>query len=113
MDPKIQTQYDMFRIENILGVNQVVKTEKIEIKFVAETSVKLDAETLGQWRDGDMSFADLLKGLMKSQAAEERLRDEFSAKPQHWLDTIGSTVQAVVKANMLKLFEKESSKIFM
>ena len=68
----------MFRIDNILGRMQPVKVEQPEIRLAVETDVQLDRQHMEMWRDGDMSFTDLLKGLMGVSVSDDQLKEEFS-----------------------------------
>ena len=78
-----------------------------------ETDVRLDERSLEMWREGDISFTELLKGLMKVEVADDQLRKEFAKDEERWLKVIGDVTRAVVKFNRLDLFEKESTKTFM
>lgn len=78
-----------------------------------ETDVRLDRQHMEMWRDGDMSFTDLLRGLMGAQVSDDKLGDEFSKREGAWLDMIGNVTKKVVEFGMLALFEKESTKTFM
>ena len=89
------------------------KTGQPEFKLVAETDVRLDKRHLEMWRDGDMSFTELLKGLMGLQVQDDQLKEEFSKNKDRWLDTVGDVTRKVVEFGMLGLFEKESTKTFM
>ena len=75
--------------------------------------MRLDKQHMEMWRDGDMSFTDLLRGLMGAKVSDDMLGDEFSKNQSRWLDTIGNVTKKVVEFDMLKLFEKESTKTFM
>lgn len=103
----------MFRIDNILGRMQPVKVEQPEIRLAVETDVQLDRQHMEMWRDGDMSFTDLLKGLMGVSVSDDQLKEEFSKHQERWLNTVGDVTKKVVEFGMLGLFEKESTKTFM
>ncbi|CAL6100629.1 Conserved_hypothetical protein [Hexamita inflata] len=103
------SDFDWFRVDEILHGKQTKKTVRQEIKIEIKAVEKVE-QLASSWREGDMTLLDVLKTLAKCKASSDGLNNDFKQNKKNWLSAFDQLVSLIAENKLFDLFKKEFGK---